>query len=54
MITVVVVRTLGFVIVRGLLGLVGFGPTPETKDVEIAGAVGHLLGDAGDTGALAS
>jgi hypothetical protein len=31
-----VVRTLGFVIVRGLLGLVGFGPTPETKDVEIA------------------
>jgi putative transposase len=33
---VVVLRTLGFVIVRGLLGLVGFGPTPETKDVEIA------------------
>jgi putative transposase len=36
MITTVVVRTLGFVIVRGLLGLLGFGPTPDAKDVEIA------------------
>ena len=36
MITAVVVRTLGFVIVRALLGLVGFGPTPDAKDVEIA------------------
>ena len=31
-----VVRTLGFVIVRGLLGLVGLGPAPGAKDVEIA------------------
>jgi putative transposase len=36
MITTVVVRTLGFVIVRGLLGLVGLGPAPDAKDVEIA------------------
>lgn len=36
MITAVVVRTLGFVIVRGLLGLVGLGPAPDAKDVEIA------------------
>jgi hypothetical protein len=33
---VVVVRTLGFVIVRRLLGLVGLGPAPDVKDVEIA------------------
>jgi len=33
---VVVVRTLGFVIVRRLLGLVGLGPAPDAKDVEIA------------------
>jgi hypothetical protein len=32
MIMSVVVRTLGFVIVSGLLGLVGFGPTPDAKD----------------------
>jgi hypothetical protein len=32
----VVVRTLGFLIVRGLLGLVGLGPAPGAKDVEIA------------------
>src|SRR5450755_3643154 len=36
MITPAVVRTLGFVIVRGLLGLVGLGPAPDAKDVEIA------------------
>jgi len=36
MITAVVVRTLGFVIVRGLLCLVGLGPAPDAKDVEIA------------------
>jgi hypothetical protein len=36
MIAAVVVRTLGFVIVRGLLGLVGLGPAPDAKDVEIA------------------
>jgi hypothetical protein len=33
---VVVVRTLAFVIVRRLLGLVGRGPAPDAKDVEIA------------------
>src|SRR5450755_142953 len=33
---VVVLRTLGFVIVRRLLGLVGLGPAPDAKDVEIA------------------
>jgi putative transposase len=32
----VVVRSLAFVIVRGLLGLVGLGPSPDAKDVEIA------------------
>jgi putative transposase len=32
----VVVRTLAFLIVRRVLGLVGFGSTPEAKDVEIA------------------
>src|SRR5450631_14045 len=36
MITPAVVRTLGFVILRGLLGLVGLGPAPDAKDVEIA------------------
>jgi hypothetical protein len=36
MITTLVVRTLGFVIVRGLLGLLGVGPAPDAKDVEIA------------------
>ena len=36
MIYAVVVRTLGFVIVRALLGLVGLGPAPDAKDVEIA------------------
>jgi len=32
----VVVRTLGFVIVRRLLGLVGLGPSPDARDTEIA------------------
>lgn len=36
MIVGVVGRTLGFVIVRGLLALVGLGPAPDAKDVEIA------------------
>jgi putative transposase len=36
MIAGVVVRALGFLIVRGLLGLVGLGPAPDAKDVEIA------------------
>jgi hypothetical protein len=33
---VVVVRTLAFVIVRRVLGLVGLGPAPDKKDVELA------------------
>jgi hypothetical protein len=32
----VVVRTLGLLIVRRVMGLVGFGPAPDAKDVEIA------------------
>jgi len=32
----VVVRTLGFMIVRRLPGLAGLGPAPDAKDVEIA------------------
>jgi hypothetical protein len=35
MITAVVVRTLGFVIVRGPPGLVGLGPTPDAKDATV-------------------
>jgi hypothetical protein len=31
-----VVRTLAFVVVRRLLDLVGLGPAPDAKDVEIA------------------
>ncbi len=31
-----VVRTVAFVIVRGVLGMVGLGPGPDAKDVEIA------------------
>src|SRR3954466_7919097 len=31
-----VVRTLALVIVRRVLGLVGLGPTPDAKDIEIA------------------
>jgi hypothetical protein len=34
-----VARTLAFVIVQRVLGLVGLGPAPEAKDVEIAGCV---------------
>jgi hypothetical protein len=30
-----VVRTLAFVIVRRVLGLVGLGPAPDAKDIEI-------------------
>jgi hypothetical protein len=36
MIVGVVVRTLGFLVVRRLLGLAGRGPAPDVKDVEIA------------------
>ena len=32
----VVVPTLAFLIVRRVLGLVGLGPAPDAKDVEIA------------------
>jgi hypothetical protein len=32
----VVVRTLGFVILRRLLGLAGLGPAPDAKNIEIA------------------
>jgi hypothetical protein len=32
----VIVRTLGFLIVSRLLGLVGLGPSPDARDVEIA------------------
>jgi hypothetical protein len=32
----VVVRTLGFLLVRRLLSLAGLGPAPDAKDVEIA------------------
>ena len=31
-----VARTLGFLIVRRVLGLVGLGPAPDATDVEIA------------------
>jgi hypothetical protein len=31
-----VLQTLAFVIVRGVLGLAGLGPTSDAKDVEIA------------------
>jgi hypothetical protein len=31
-----VVRTLAFMIVRGVLGGVGLGSTPDAKDIEIA------------------
>jgi putative transposase len=34
--TVVLARTLAFVIVRRAIGLVGLVPTPDAKDVEIA------------------
>jgi hypothetical protein len=31
-----VVRTLAFVVVRQVLSLIGLGPSPDAKDVEIA------------------
>jgi putative transposase len=34
--SVVLLRTLSFLIVRSLLGLVGLGPSPGARDVEIA------------------
>jgi transposase InsO family protein len=36
MIVAMVLRTLGFLLVRRLLGLAGLGPAPDAKDVEIA------------------
>jgi putative transposase len=33
---VMVVRTLAFMIVRQVLGLIGVGPSPDAKDIEIA------------------
>jgi hypothetical protein len=33
---VMVIQTLAFVIVRRVLGLVGLGPAPDARDVEIA------------------
>src|SRR5437773_10149931 len=32
----VLARTLGFLLVRRVLGVAGFGPAPDAKDVEIA------------------
>jgi len=32
----VVVRTLAFMVVRQVLSLIGLGPSPDAKDVEIA------------------
>jgi hypothetical protein len=31
-----VMRTLAFIVVRRVLGLIGLGPSPEAKDIEIA------------------
>jgi putative transposase len=36
MLTVMVVRTLAFVSFRRVLDLVGLGPAPDAKDIEIA------------------
>jgi hypothetical protein len=36
MIVGMLVRALGFVIIRGMLRLVGLGPAPDAKDVELA------------------
>ena len=41
--SVMVVRTLAFVIVRRVLGLVGLGPAPDAKDLEIAVLRHHLI-----------
>jgi hypothetical protein len=35
-IRVVVARTLGFLIVSRLAGLLGLGPSPDARDIEIA------------------
>jgi hypothetical protein len=35
MIGVMLVRTLGWVVLRGLVGVIGLGPSPDAKDVEI-------------------
>jgi hypothetical protein len=35
-ISVVVVQTLGFLVVRRLLGALGLGPAPDARDVELA------------------
>ena len=43
---IVVVRTLAFLIVRRVLGLVGVGPAPDAKDVEPA-VLRHQLGVGG-------
>ena len=37
------VRTLAFLVLRRMLGVVGGGPTPDAKDVEIA-VLRHQLG----------
>jgi len=50
--SVVVVHTLAFMIVRQLLGLVRLGPSPEAKDVEIAAQA--RCRDLRDLGALDS
>jgi hypothetical protein len=43
---VMAVRTLAFVIVRRVLGLVGLGSTPDAKDIEIARAAALVDGGA--------
>jgi hypothetical protein len=48
-IIIVVVRTLGFLIVRRLLGLVGLGPREYARDVEIA-VLRHQLAGAASAG----
>jgi hypothetical protein len=47
-----VVRTVALMVVRRLLGVLGFGPTPDANEVEIA-VLRHQL-DAIDAAALAS
>ncbi len=44
-----VVRTLTFLVVRQVLGLIGLGPSPEAKDVEIAVLRHQLLARPGPT-----
>src|SRR4051794_1134043 len=38
-----VARTVAFVIVRRVLGLLGLGPAPDAKDIEIAGLRRQLM-----------